>query len=136
MGSGQEKNKKMNGAVNGTGEGASVTIDPATIRTDFYQTPTTLVASLFLKQIDASSSKVEFVSESSVDLDLKTKDGRRYTAPLELWGKIDTQKSKFKILGTKLEFELAKSDGASWPALRAGDKGTGEIIQSGRAGRV
>lgn len=129
------KDKKVNGAgaVNGN---ALVTIDPSTVRTDFYQTPTTLVASLFLKQIDASKSTVEFVSEMTVELDLKTTDSRRYTASLNLWGKIDTHKSKFKILGTKLEFELAKSDGASWPALRAGDKGTGEIIQSGRAGRV
>lgn len=127
--------------MNGTGAASQsqAAIDPATIRTDFYQTPTTLVASLFLKQIDPQSSAVKFTDSHTIDLDLKTKDGRIYSSPIRLWGNIDPERSKYKILGTKLEFELAKgvdSAGASWPALREGEKGSGEIIQSGRAGRV
>ena len=39
-------------------------------------------------------------------------------------------------MGTKVDFTLLKSDGASWPVLRGDEKRTGEIIQVGRAGRA
>ena len=51
-----------------------------------------------------------------------------------LFAPIDPENSQFKVMGTKLELELAKSDGRGWPVLRADDPHTGEIIQSGRAG--
>jgi hypothetical protein len=53
-----------------------------------------------------------------------------------LFGEIDTEKSSFKILGTKLELSLVKADGASWPVLRSDEELTGEILQIGRAGNV
>lgn len=39
-------------------------------------------------------------------------------------------------MGTKLEVNLVKADGASWPVLRSDEARTGEIIQVGKAGRV
>lgn len=53
-----------------------------------------------------------------------------------MFATIKPEESKFRILGTKLEMTLVKSDGASWPVLRSDDKPTGEMIQVGRAGRA
>lgn len=49
---------------------------------------------------------------------------------------IDPATSSFKILGTKLEVNLVKANGASWPVLRSDEQLTGEIIQVGQAGRA
>jgi len=105
-------------------------------RHDYYQTPSTVIASLYLKKIDKEKSKIDFTSATTVALDLRTTDNKRYTQEVPLFGPIDVDKSKYKIMGTKLEFELAKADGSSWPVFRADDRLTGEIIQSGRAGRA
>ncbi|KJX99995.1 cord and cs domain containing protein [Zymoseptoria brevis] len=107
------------------------------VRNDFYQTATTVIASLYLKMIDKERSKVEFSEDGkAVELDLVTSDKKRYQTTMLLFGPIDSKESKFKIMGTKLELTLAKASTAGWPVLRATDPHTGEIIQAGRAGRV
>ncbi|KAL6906840.1 HSP20-like chaperone [Trichoderma evansii] len=108
-----------------------------TVRHDFYQTPTQVIASYFLKKIKKEIAKVDFKGKE-LDLDLTTSDPtpKRYTATVPLFGEIDTEKSSFKILGTKLELILVKADGASWPVLRSDEQLTGEILQIGRAGKV
>lgn len=81
---------------------------------------------------------MEFASQQ-LDLDLPTTDSpvpKRYKTEVPLFGPIDTEKSSFKILGTKLEVTLVKADGISWPVLRSDDRLTGEILQVGRAGKV
>lgn len=105
------------------------------VRNDFYQTATTVIASLYLKKIDKERSTVDFKADS-VALDLATSDNKRYQTDMVLFGPIKVNESKFKIMGTKLELTLSKADGAGWPVLRATDPHTGEIIQAGRAGRV
>lgn len=108
-----------------------------TVRTDFYQTPSSVIASFFLKKIDKDAAKVVF-TQSSVQLDLPTTDSppKRYRTEVPLFGPIDPEKTTHKILGTKLEVTLAKAEVSSWPVLRADDRLTGEILQVGRAGKV
>ncbi|KAH9242846.1 hypothetical protein K456DRAFT_44626 [Colletotrichum gloeosporioides 23] len=108
-----------------------------TVRNDFYQTPSTVIASFFLKKIVKDSAKIEFKSQS-IALDLPTSDSppKRYTAEVPLFAPIDAEKSTFKVLGTKLEVTLAKAGGESWPVLRSDDRLTGEILQIGKAGRL
>jgi len=126
------KKKKQGGQV-----GAEEFEKVATVRHDFYQTSTIVHASLYLKKIDKARSTVVFAeSGTDVQLDLKTSDDKQYETTVPLFGKIDPGKSSFKVLGTKLELTLAKADGAGWPVLRADEKPTGEIIQTGRAGRA
>jgi hypothetical protein len=104
-------------------------------RTDFYQTATTVNASLYLKKINKEKAKVTF-TESTVDFDLPTSDNKRFTKTFNLFGPIDPKASSYNIFGTKMDFKLAKKDGQSWPVLRSDDKWTGERIQIGQAGRV
>ena len=105
-------------------------------RNDFYQTPASVIASLYLKKVDKEKSKIVFASPTSIDLDLRTSDQKRYQTAFPLYASIDTEKSSYKVLGTKIEFNLVKADGTSWPVLRSDDRHTGEIIQMGRAGRA
>ncbi|KAL9589021.1 MAG: hypothetical protein Q9203_002188 [Teloschistes exilis] len=108
----------------------------STVRHDFYQTPTTVIASYFLKKIDKERAKINFSSQCEVILDLPTADNKRYKTNVPLFGQIDTTKSTSKIMGTKLELTLAKLDGASWPTLRSDETRTNEITQIGPAGRA
>jgi hypothetical protein len=106
-----------------------------TSRHDYYQTATTVVASIFLKKIDKEKSTVDF-QEKSIKLDLRTADSKRYETEFPLYASIKPGESKYRILGTKIEFTLVKADGYSWPVLRSDEKPTGEMIQVGQAGRV
>ena len=106
------------------------------VRHDFYQTPSTVIVSMYLKKIDKAKAKVDFTGEQEVTLDLPTSDGKRHEAVVPLYGRIETTKSAFKIMGTKLEMTLVKKDGTSWPVLRSDERTTGEILQVGRAGRA
>jgi len=107
-----------------------------TVRHDFYQTSTTVIASYYLKKIDKAKSKVDFSTPTTLDLDLVTSDSKRFATSIPLYAPIDTKTSGFKIMGTKLELTLAKADGSGWPVLRSDERPTGEIIQTGRAGRA
>ncbi|KAI8623011.1 HSP20-like chaperone [Xylariaceae sp. FL1651] len=134
IGSGYDRTTKRKAFVFGAENGEELL---ETVRHDFYQTSTTVIASFFLKKIDSAKSMVKFNSKT-LDLDLLTGDPtpKRYRTAVPLFGEIDTQKSTFKILGTKLEVSLYKADGVSWPVLRSDEQRTGEILQVGRAGRV
>ncbi|KAK5134125.1 hypothetical protein LTR08_006900 [Meristemomyces frigidus] len=107
-----------------------------TVRSDFYQTATSVIASLYLKKIDEERSTVTFTDANTVALDLHTTDGKGYSTTLSTFGAVKPEACAFKIMGTKLELTLAKADGSGWPVLRKEDRHTGEIIQAGRAGRV
>ncbi|KAF5723520.1 zinc-binding protein [Fusarium mundagurra] len=122
---------------NGKKDGANSEEVVSNVRHDFYQTPVNVIASFFLKKIDKSTAKIE-LQPKQLNLDLTTTDSppKRYTAEVPLYASIDPEKSSYRVLGTKLEFVLAKSDGTSWPVLRGDEALTGEILQVGRAGRA
>ncbi|KAK2696101.1 hypothetical protein QWA68_006191 [Fusarium oxysporum] len=121
----------------GKKDGANSEEVVSNVRHDFYQTPVNVIASFFLKKIDKSTAKIE-LEPKQLSLDLTTTDSppKRYTAEVPLYASIDPKKSSYRVLGTKLEFVLAKSDGTSWPVLRGDEALTGEILQVGRAGRA
>lgn len=106
------------------------------VRNDFYQTAATVIASLYLKKVDKERSSISFADATTIELDLRTTDQKRYQSTMILFGATKPEENKFKIMGTKVELTLAKADALGWPVLRADDPHTGEIIQAGRAGRV
>lgn len=129
---GKKKAKRKDG-----GDGGGGYEKLSTVRHDFYQTGSTVHASIYLKKIDKEKSKIDFLENGEqVDLDLKTQDGKQYVSLVPLYGKIDPGKSSFVIKGTKMDLTLVKADGLGWPVLRSDERVTGEIIQTGRAGRA
>lgn len=89
-------------------------------RTDHYQTPRQVIASVFGKQADKEKSSVTFTAEQmTVDLVLPAR--KRFTRTFDLYGPIDPVASTYKILGTKCEITLTKADGRSWGTLTAID---------------
>lgn len=106
------------------------------VRHDFYQGSHTLNVSFYLKKIDKDQSKVEF-SESGIELDLITHDGKRFRRQLECYQAVVPDESTAKILGTKLEMVLRKKEGnVGWPRLLKDGIETGERIQVGKALRA
>lgn len=104
-------------------------------RNDFYQTPSSVNVSLYLKKIDKERARVDLAVDS-ITFDLPTTDNKRFQDTYKLFAPIDPEKSSFRVLGTKLELTLIKADGTSWPVLRSNDKWSGERIQIGNAGRA
>ncbi|KAI4232856.1 MAG: hypothetical protein LQ349_004737, partial [Xanthoria aureola] len=105
-------------------------------RHDFYQTPTTVIASLYLKKVDKQRSKIDFASPTEIHLDLPTTDMKRYKTIIPLFAPIDIARSTSKIMGTKIELTLVKFEPQSWAALRSDEGRTCEITQLGPAGRA
>jgi hypothetical protein len=91
--------------------------------------------SLYFKKIDQKRATVKFTADTIV-FDLPTTDNKRYQDTYSLFAKIDPEQSTFKVKGTKLDLQLVKADGTSWPVLRSDDKWTGQRIQIGNAGHA
>lgn len=104
------------------------------VRSDFYQTGNSVIASFYLKKIDAAKSTITFSDAETIDFDLRTSDGKHYVASVPLYGETIPAENKFKVMGTKLELTLKKADAEGWPVLRKTDSHSGQIIQSGQAG--
>ncbi|KAK9447978.1 uncharacterized protein V1518DRAFT_419372 [Limtongia smithiae] len=116
---------------------APAAIEETECRTDFYQTPTTVIVSIFAKKCEADKSTIEFTDET-VSLDLLHLGSKRFKTTIQLYGPIVPADSKYKVMGTKVELTLAKANGLSWAGLRAGETGAGMIRfgVSGRTGTV
>lgn len=118
----------------GPKEEKSDAIEEVSCRTDFYQTPTTVIVSIFAKKCEEAKSTIEFHDER-LTLDLFHQGSKRFKTELQLFGPIIPEKSKYKIMGTKVELTLAKGNGLSWSGLRAGEAGAG-MIRFGVSGRT
>lgn len=92
------------------------------VRHDWYQTQSLVILSLFVKKCDPKRTSVKFDYWSlscemyllSTAEDDKAAD---FYFQIPLSQPIDPLKSKFKVLGTKVELELAKANGISWATL-------------------
>jgi len=106
-------------------------------RFDFYQTPTSVIVSIFAKNVDQDNSVIKF-DEAGVEVNLKLPGNKRFRRKFALFGFIDPNQSTHKILSTKCEMVLIKSDGRSWSNLEKGDAFAGTVTfgVGGRTGTV
>ncbi|ORE03297.1 chord-domain-containing protein [Rhizopus microsporus var. microsporus] len=88
-------------------------------RTDWYQTQTHVIFSIFAK--NKEDTQVHF-KENSIDVDIKMKGNKRYKKTFPLFQSIDTSASKFTPLSTKVEINLKKTSGISWAAFEPTDE--------------
>ncbi|KAI8829055.1 chord-domain-containing protein [Chytriomyces cf. hyalinus JEL632] len=85
-------------------------------RRDWYQTPTTVIVSIFAKKVDKAATTVQF-SEDKVSINAKFQDGKKYVETIPLALAVDAANCKFLVLSTKIELVLKKANGLSWPTL-------------------
>ncbi|KAI8641977.1 HSP20-like chaperone [Parasitella parasitica] len=88
-------------------------------RTDWYQTQTNVIFSIFAKNKD--DTKVDF-EDKSITVDIKMKGNKRYKKTFPLFASIDTAASKFTVLSTKVEINFKKTNGISWASLEPTDQ--------------
>jgi hypothetical protein len=108
------------------------------VRQDFYQTPTTLNLSLYVKGVKKGEgvSEVRF-GEDEMHVRLVTDKGEVFEERVELWAGLDAEKSAVRVLGTKVEVTLVKKVAGGWPVWRRGEEAPrGQILQVGGAGRA
>lgn len=88
---------------------------------------------------DKQKSKVSFAPQS-LTLDLHLPNNKRVQKTVTLYGPIDPEKSRFRILGTKVDITLVKPVAASWPLLELPAAGTelppGYALTFGVSGRT
>ncbi|KAG1382151.1 hypothetical protein G6F61_002529 [Rhizopus arrhizus] len=88
-------------------------------RTDWYQTQTSVIFSIFAK--NKEDTQVKF-NENSIDIDIKMKGNKRYKKSFPLFQTIDVNASKFTALSTKVEINLKKTSGISWASFEPTDE--------------
>ena len=90
------------------------------IKHDWYQTETTVVVEVRIKNLKAEDVKVDF-NTKSLSVTAKLPSGSEYSLEIDLSHEIVPSKSTFKVLSTKLEIKLIKRDGLRWTVLEGDD---------------
>ncbi|KAF4813509.1 Protein SGT1-like protein [Colletotrichum tropicale] len=86
------------------------------VRTDFYQTNTDVMASVYVKNVPKDEFKVEY-GEKEIRMSHIPGHEPWYTIPL--YGPIDPAGSKHSVKSVKVEFQLKKGAVLKWPKLKA-----------------
>ncbi len=94
------------------------------IRHEWYQTPESVIITLYCKGIPKDKATVE-IKDSSLEVSFPLPTGSDYNFSLDpLFSNIDRMKSHYKIMSTKAEFTLVKSTpGQKWSSI----EGTGPV---------
>lgn len=74
-------------------------------RFDHYQTPSSIIISVFCKNVDKDKSTIE-ISSQNIKMCILFKDGQEFKYDSKLYKPVDISKSKFEILTTKIEISL------------------------------
>ncbi len=85
------------------------------------QSPATVTISIYAKNVDPSTVKIGFEPEF-LKVDFQLPDKQKYRMHTPLFQPIEPSESKFKVMGTKVEIVLKKSNGSSWPTIEPTSK--------------
>uniref|UniRef100_F6UC39 SGT1 homolog, MIS12 kinetochore complex assembly cochaperone n=1 Tax=Monodelphis domestica TaxID=13616 RepID=F6UC39_MONDO len=83
---------------------------------DWYQTESQVIITLMIKNIQKNNIKVEF-SENELSAVVNLPSGEDYNLKLSLLHPIIPEQSTFKILSTKIEIKMKKSEAVRWEKL-------------------
>ncbi|KAJ3010979.1 hypothetical protein HKX48_007086 [Thoreauomyces humboldtii] len=89
-------------------------------RHDWYQTPTTVIISIFAKKVDKKETSV-VITNDELKIDIKFLDGKVGKFHTALSQPIDPATSKFELLTTKIELVLKKANGINWATIEPND---------------
>ncbi|PVU86683.1 hypothetical protein BB559_006433 [Furculomyces boomerangus] len=77
-------------------------------KADFYQTQTNVILSVFAKKVNKDKTSIK-INSDNIELDVIMDDGRHYADKILLFGNVDVENSSYRILSTKIEFDLKKA---------------------------
>jgi len=83
---------------------------------DWYQTESQVVVEVRVKKVAAADCKID-MTETTLSVTAKLPSGSEYSLELDLAHPILPLQSSYKILSTKIEIKLKKSEGVRWAAL-------------------
>jgi len=99
-------------------------------RTDFYQTASQVIVSIFAKKAEKEKTEIKF-SENTIEVDVLFSGNQRYKSTIQLYDIIDPVKSKYTILSTKIELVMTKGKMIKTPSK---DKSVNLIKGTGHHG--
>ncbi|XP_020832684.1 protein SGT1 homolog isoform X2 [Phascolarctos cinereus] len=86
------------------------------IKYDWYQTESQVIVTLMIKNVQKNNINVVF-SENELSAVVKLPSGEDYSLKLSLIHPIVPEQSTFKILSTKIEIKMKKSEAVRWEKL-------------------
>ncbi|ODV82397.1 CS-domain-containing protein [Suhomyces tanzawaensis NRRL Y-17324] len=91
----------------------------AKIRDDWYQSNETVTITIYAKNVKKESCTIQF-EPRSVAINFPSANNSEYNYNLDpLGGEIDTEKSSYRIFGTKIEVYLTKKASGKWASLES-----------------
>ncbi|XP_044526543.1 protein SGT1 homolog [Gracilinanus agilis] len=106
----------QNKAVSESGTSVQQQNQQSKIKYDWYQTESQVIITLMIKNIQKNNIKVEF-SENELSAVVNLPSGEDYNLKLSLIHPIVPEQSTFKILSTKIEIKMKKSEAVRWEKL-------------------
>ncbi|XP_056663412.1 protein SGT1 homolog [Monodelphis domestica] len=106
----------QNKAVSESGMSVQQQNQQSKIKYDWYQTESQVIITLMIKNIQKNNIKVEF-SENELSAVVNLPSGEDYNLKLSLLHPIVPEQSTFKILSTKIEIKMKKSEAVRWEKL-------------------
>ncbi|XP_023154000.1 protein SGT1 homolog isoform X3 [Amphiprion ocellaris] len=99
-------------------ENSSVDTTPAVppVKHDWYQTENQVIVTVMVKNVPKDGVRVIF-SEKELSATIKLASGENYNLHLHLQHPIIPQQSSFRILTTKVEIKMKKTDATRWEKL-------------------
>ncbi|XP_077954692.1 protein SGT1 homolog [Gasterosteus aculeatus] len=86
------------------------------VKHDWYQTESQVIVTVMAKNVPKDGVRVSFM-EKELSATIQLASGENFNLDLHLLHSIVPQQSNFKILTTKVEFKLKKTDGIRWEKL-------------------
>ncbi|KAM8850545.1 protein SGT1 homolog isoform 2-T2 [Spinachia spinachia] len=86
------------------------------VKHDWYQTESQVIVTVMAKNVPMDGVRVNFM-EKELSATIQLASGKNFNLDLQLLHAIIPHQSNFKILSTKVEFKLKKTDGIRWEKL-------------------
>ncbi|XP_006155567.1 protein SGT1 homolog [Tupaia chinensis] len=112
----------QNGSESEVNHSASQQTHQSKIKYDWYQTESQVIITLMIKNVQKNDVNVEF-SEKELSALVKLPSGEDYNLKLRLLYPIIPEQSIFKVLSTKIEVKMKKTEAVRWEKL----EGQGDV---------
>ncbi|EFB24676.1 hypothetical protein PANDA_003941, partial [Ailuropoda melanoleuca] len=98
------------------GSQSEVRTHQSKIKYDWYQTESQVIITLMIKNVQKNNVNVEF-SEKELSALVKLPSGEDYNLKLRLLHPVIPEQSTFKVLSTKIEIKMKKTEAVRWEKL-------------------